>query len=286
MTSILAHPSAVKCARPSVSVVIPTWNRAQTIQRAIDSALRQSLPVLEILVCDDGSTDETESVVRKIASQDARVRWIAGERGGRAAIPRNRGLRETRGEWVAFLDSDDEWLPKKLETQFEAANTLNARAACSNATRVTADGRVLGPLLDWIRPRLRFGDLLTVNRVVCSSCVVHRSLIAKTGGFPEEPEFKVGEDYVLWLRVATLTDFAYCPDTLVRYCDEPGSSIRSQQSVTADAQQRLVLAATNDWLRTGQIRTSRRIRALTSLVLMQGRRAVATFAGRMHQRVL
>ena len=72
--------------------VIPTWNRAHTIQRAIESTLRQSLQVLEVLICDDGSSDDTESVVASIAKRDERVRWIVGERAGRPAIPRNRGF--------------------------------------------------------------------------------------------------------------------------------------------------------------------------------------------------
>jgi len=267
--------------RASVSVIIPTWNRAHTIRRAIDSALQQSVRVLEVLVCDDGSTDESESIVSNIAARDSRVRWIAGERGGRPAIPRNRGLRESRGEWLAFLDSDDDWVPGKLETQLEAANRVGARAACSNATRVAVDGHALGALLDWNRPRLTFGDLMAVNRVVCSSCVIHRSLLAKIGGFPEGPEFKAVEDYALWLRVAALTDFAYCRDTLVHYCDDPEASIRSKQSIAPEKQRRLVLAATGDWLRKSEIDPSHRFAALAILVFTQGRSAAAALARRM-----
>ena len=92
---------------PSVSVIIPTWNRAHTLPRAIESVLSQSLPILEVLICDDGSTDGTAEAVMAMARQDPRIRWLPGERGGRPAIPRNRGIRESRGEWLAFLDSDD-----------------------------------------------------------------------------------------------------------------------------------------------------------------------------------
>lgn len=271
--------------QPSVSVVIPTWNRAHTIQRAIDSALRQSLPVLEVLVCDDGSTDDTESVVASIARHDARVRWIEGKRGGRPAIPRNRGLRESRGDWVAFLDSDDEWLPRKLATQYDAVKRLGTQAVCSNATRVGADGLELGVLLDWNLPRFTFGELLAGNRVVCSSCVVHRSLLRKTGEFPEEQEFTAVEDYVLWLRVAALTDFAYCLDALVQYRDDPGTSVRSKQSIPPESQRNLVLAATRLWLRKAEMSVSRRIAAQASVSLAQMRCIVASLAGRMRREV-
>lgn len=267
----------------SVSVVIPTWNRAHTIRRAIESALRQSLPVLEILVCDDGSTDDTASGVARIAAHDARVRWIAGERAGRPAIPRNRGLRESQGAWLAFLDSDDEWVPGKLEAQLDAARRSGARAVCSNATRVPVDGSESSAWLDWNRPRLTFSDLLTLNRVVCSSCVLHRSLLETTGGFPEEPEFKAVEDYVLWLRVAALTDFAYCRDTLVRYCDDPGASVRSTHSIPPEAHRSLVLAATSLWLRTSEMNTSRRLPALASVALARTRLAAAALARRVRR---
>jgi glycosyltransferase involved in cell wall biosynthesis len=264
--------------QPGVSVVIPTWNRARTIRQAIDSALQQSLPVLEVLVCDDGSTDDTESIVAHIAERDARVRWVSGGRGGRPAIPRNRGLRERGGEWVAFLDSDDAWLPGKLSVQIEAARTLGTLAVCSNATRVATGGRELGSLLDWHRPRLKFGDLLAVNRVVCSSCVVHGSLLTKTGGFPEEPEFKAIEDYVLWLRVAALTDFAFCEDALVHYWDDPEGSIRGGQTIEPETQRALVFAATTRWLLNGELGAARRASALASVGLARSRLAFADFA--------
>ena len=267
--------------QPSVSVVIPTWNRAHTIARAIESALRQSLPVLEILVCDDGSTDGTESVVRQISSGDARVRWIAGERGGCPAIPRNRGLPEARGDWLAFLDSDDTWRPEKLAVQMEALRQSGGLAVCSNAMRVHSDGRQIGLLLDWERPNLAFADLLDVNRVVCSSCMLHRSLISITGGFPEDPEFKVGEDYVLWLRIASLTDFVYCRDALTYYQDDPQGSIRGQYDIPPLKQKALVLAATRAWLFSGKLATFRRISALASLGNAYFRLAAAIIARRV-----
>ena len=182
---------------------------------------------------------------------------------------------------MAFLDSDDAWLPGKLEAQLDAARGLRTLAVCSNAIRVAADGRESGALLDWSRPRLMFSDLLTANRVVCSSCVLHRSLLAKAGGFPEEPEFKAVEDYVLWLRVAALTDFAYCRDALVHYYDDPQASIRSEQSIPPETQRRLVLAASTAWLLNSELGAPRRISALASVGLAQIRLAVAALARRL-----
>jgi glycosyltransferase involved in cell wall biosynthesis len=235
---------------PSVSVVIPTWNRADTLSKAIESVLSQSLPVLEVLVCDDGSTDGTAEVVMAMARHDPRIRWLPGERGGRPAIPRNRGIAASRGEWLAFLDSDDAWERDKLAVQLDAAQRLDCLAVCSNALRVFPGAREPEPLLDWNRPLLKFSHLLAVNRVVCSSCVVHRSVLARTGGFPADADFKAIEDYALWLRVAAITCFAYCSATLVRYRDDPESSLRAQQDVSPASQKKLVLQNLVDWLRT------------------------------------
>jgi glycosyltransferase involved in cell wall biosynthesis len=207
-----------------VSVIIPTWNRAETIETAITSALRQTLPPLEILVCDDGSTDGTEKIVA--AMGDNRVVWCPGPHGGQAAIPRNRGLARSRGEWIAFLDSDDEWLPEKLERQIEGATRLGCRAAAGNAGRKVPGKGVRGLVAAWKKERLSFRDLLVTNRIVSSTVVIHRSLLASVGQFPDQPQLVVGEDYAFWLRVAVLTDFAFILESQVIYRDDAVHSIR------------------------------------------------------------
>jgi teichuronic acid biosynthesis glycosyltransferase TuaG len=209
-----------------ISVIIPTWNRATTIGAAVRSALAQTVRPLEVLVCDDGSTDGSEEAVRAIS--DPRVRWVPGDRGGRPAIPRNRGIREARGDWLAFLDSDDVWFPEKLERQIGAANVLRCGAVCSNAFRVVPDGGIGGELLAWRSPRVTFGDLVRENQVICSSALVERTLLEKAGGFPEDPQLKAIEDYALWLKIATMTDFAFVGIPLLYYRDDPSSSVRNE----------------------------------------------------------
>lgn len=100
---------------PTVSVVIPTYNRAHLVGRAIQSVLNQTYQDFEIIVVDDGSTDNTEEVVKSF--NDPRIRYIRHDqnRGGSAA--RNTGIKMARGEYIAFQDSDDEWLPEKLESR-------------------------------------------------------------------------------------------------------------------------------------------------------------------------
>ena len=96
-----------------VSIIVPTYNRENVIERALRSILRQTYSAYEVIVVDDGSTDGTESVVTGL--QDARIRYIALQENQGVAHARNVGIQEAKYDYVAFLDSDDEWLPNKLE---------------------------------------------------------------------------------------------------------------------------------------------------------------------------
>lgn len=207
-----------------ISVIIPTWNRAGTIKQAIDSVLNQTLSPLEILICDDGSQDYTEEIIKSI--NDPRVIWLPGPRGGRPAIPRNRGIAASKGEWLAFLDSDDEWVPDKLEKQLASAQKTNCRAACSNAHRFIPGKGIQGTFFTLQKEIFNFADLLKTNRVICSSSLVHCSLFKTTAGFPEDPALKALEDYALWLRIASFTPWCYVSDPLVIYRDDAANSVR------------------------------------------------------------
>lgn len=210
-----------------VSVIIPTWNRANTITKAIYSALSQTIPPIEILVCDDGSTDNTRELVYSLSIGNPQVKWFNGPRGGRPAIPRNRGIAESIGDWLAFLDSDDEWMPNKLEKEIEVAGKLGLKAACSNAKRLISGNLTDETMLTWNSDKLSFFNLIKQNSVICSSAIIHRSLLTHVIGFPECKGLTALEDYALWLRVATQTDFAFVREPLLIYSDDPETSIRN-----------------------------------------------------------
>lgn len=209
----------------SVSVIVPTWNRAAKVELAIRSVLSQTHAPLEVLVCDDGSTDDTERVVASF--NDKRVIWLPGVWSGRPAVPRNRGLGHSRGDWIAFLDDDDVWLPEKLEKQLVLANKLGCKAVCSNAHRLDPGQGIVGELLAWDCQKITFVDLLNVNQVICSSALVDRSVFEVVSAFPEDSSLKALEDYALWLRVATQTDFAFVAEPLLTYRDDAANSVRS-----------------------------------------------------------
>lgn len=207
----------------TVSVIIPTWNRAHLLKKAIESALAQTLPPLEILVCDDGSTDNSFAMVRSL--NNPKVKWIVGKHTGLPAVVRNRGIKKSKSDWIAFLDSDDEWLPKKLEKQLDLIKKTNYLAVCCNAYGINSQGE-RKKYLDYQKDTITFSDLIKVNYVILSSAVIHRSLLRKCLGFPEGQKFRNAPDYSLWLRVLTQTNFAYLDEILVNYLDEPEKSIR------------------------------------------------------------
>jgi glycosyltransferase involved in cell wall biosynthesis len=208
----------------TVSVVIPTWNRASTIGAAVRSVLSQTHPVHEILVCDDGSTDNTREILTGF--EDSRIRLIEGPRAGRPAIPRNRGIREAKGEWLAFLDSDDEWMPNKLEMQFKDLERAGLKASCTNALRVVPGINKHTKYLNTFYRRFNLNVLLQTNFVICSSVLVQKELVEQAGGFPEEEALRAVEDYALWLRLCTLSDFVYHHEPLTLYTDDTNNSIR------------------------------------------------------------
>ena len=210
---------------PSVSVVIPVYNRAATIRAAIESVLRQTYADFELIVVDDGSTDGTRSLVAAI--EDPRLRLIPTPRNMGASAARNLGTREARAPWVAFQDSDDEWLPCKLEKQMARLLAPGAgfvAAYCGMLVIGTpeggADGRAGRPRIAYVpRPEVRVveGDILTTllqtSIVSTQTLVVRREGMLAIGGFDES--FRALIDRECLLRLAQLGPIACVDEPLV-----------------------------------------------------------------------
>lgn len=210
---------------PRVSVVIPAFNRAATIRGAIESVLAQSFTDLELLVVDDASTDATAERVRAIA--DPRVRMLANPRNMGAGAARNTGLRAARGDWVAFQDSDDEWLPRKLERQMARLDTPGAdwiAAYCGMLVLGTAESHTpetgARPKIDYLPapgPHRIEGDLrralLDVNSISPQTLIARRAVLERIGGFDES--LPAVEDWDLALRLAQEGAIACIDEPLV-----------------------------------------------------------------------
>lgn len=207
-----------------ISVIIPTYNRAAELIVAVKSASSQTFPVYEILICDDGSSDNSRQLITEL--NNPKVRWIDCGKNGGPAIPRNIGIKQSSGNWIALLDSDDEWLPTKIEKQIEAIQQLSLLACCTNALRIRF-GEDKGPYLDYSKNSIGLTDLFHQNSIICSSVIVSKDLLSTISGFPEDKKLIAFEDYALWLRLSTQSNFAYLSEPLVKYFDNVETSIRS-----------------------------------------------------------
>ncbi|MBC7888542.1 MAG: glycosyltransferase family 2 protein [Ferruginibacter sp.] len=207
-----------------VSVIIPTFNRQHTLLRAINSALQQTYPVYEILICDDGSDDNSKDIISEL--NNPRIKWLDCGKNGWPSIPRNKGIKAAIGEWIAFLDSDDEWLPNKIEIQINLLKETNSQAVSCNAFRIVEE-KNKGPYLSYKGKSIAFKDFLSANNNICSSVLLSKNLLEKAFLFPEEKEYMAMEDYVLWLRISTKTNFSYIKEPLLKYYDNPKSPIRN-----------------------------------------------------------
>lgn len=193
-----------------VSVVIPVYNHARYLEQAVRSALSQDYEPLEVVIVDDGSTDGSPAIAQQLCA-DARVRYIRQINGGPAAA-RNRGIRESRGEWVAFLDADDYWLPGKLGAQLETAEKDRSNFIFCGTLVVNDQGETLAT-----RPAPRLSDPLLMwiwgNQVATPTVLIRKKLLTTLGGFDET--LRIGEDWDLWLRLATASDVSSVPAPLV-----------------------------------------------------------------------
>jgi len=205
-----------KTSAPLVSVVIPTYNRAHVVRRAIDSVLAQTFADFEIIVVDDGSTDRTDELVQGIP--DWRIRYIRNSRNLGLAATRNAGIRQARGQYIALLDSDDEWLPEKLDRQL---SVMRQAAEPVGLTYTGYDriynGKCIGTFVPSHHgPVLR--ALLHKNVLMgCSStALISRTCLVDIGLFDER--LRSSEDYDLWLRIAKRWRIEPLPVVLARIC--------------------------------------------------------------------
>jgi len=204
----------------TVSVIIPAYNAAAHVVRAIDSALQQTHPPLEILVIDDGSKDRTADVV---AALPPPVRLIRKENGG-PATARNLGASLAKGDWLALLDADDWWYPNKLRAQLACAGD-----PATGLVHCLPDHRN-----DIVPPRMSFDDMWARNWIINSSVLIRRSAFATLGGFNEAKELISVEDYNLWVRAAASEwDIVTCPQVLVHYTRGIGISSNSERFMRA-----------------------------------------------------
>jgi glycosyltransferase involved in cell wall biosynthesis len=211
---------------PAVSVIVPTYNRATFLEETIGSIFSQTIPVHEVLLVDDGSTDGTRDLVRELLSSHqgwrARLRYFWQENQGKS-VALNLGLKFATGDWLAFNDSDDRWLPEKLELQFRALGDYPQAEACFTNVRFVNNPTMTETLFDLALPDRTspfgikhqasslYGD--TWPGIYMQSLLVSRTAMRLFGEF--DPSMRISMDTDLAFRLSLLTAMCYVDRPLV-----------------------------------------------------------------------
>jgi glycosyltransferase involved in cell wall biosynthesis len=210
-----------------VSVIIPVYNRAQLVEKAVISVLDQTYKRIEIIAVNDGSTDDSAAVLNRLAERHGpRVVILHQYKNEGQTKARNRGMAEAKGEYIAFLDSDDTWEQKKLELQIPLFKEDVGLAYCG-IYEVDEGGQVLRTVL--CEPEMRghiYHHLLIKNRMTGGTVVVTRKALDKVGFFDES--FRAAENWDLWIRIAKEFRVEYANLPLVRYLRHPGNMSQNQ----------------------------------------------------------
>ena len=257
--------SNLMSGKPLISIVIPTYNRAQQTIAAVESVLAQTYPNFEIIVVDDGSTDDSGETIQRFIAQKTNgscpVSFFSQPNQG-ASIARNTGIAKARGEYIAFLDSDDIWLPEKLEWQMQALEQFKDECGVcvTDARLVNKSGMDISS--SFLTHGRHFEQTIGIDRdavksiarsfcgVWLSTLLARADLIKQIGGF--SPDISFVEDRDLHFRLSLITSIAYVNKSLVktdRTPSPPGSQVRPWDR--AEVQFRQQQQMLEKWLRMG-----------------------------------
>lgn len=212
-----------------VSVIIPTYNRGSFIKETINSVLNQTYQNFEILVIDDGSTDNTKEIVHSF--NDQRIQYIHQKHSGFPAVARNTGMKIAKGEYIAFLDSDDLWFPQKLEKQMKLFEIYPGKLLIST-NGIIFPVKPYIRFLDFKRDKIiSLNELLRKNIIINSSVLMKRSIINEIGFLDENSALKSGQDYDYWLRLLKYKEnsILILKDILVKYRDHESFRISTSK---------------------------------------------------------
>lgn len=200
---------------PLVSVVIPTHNRFSLLCRAVNSVLAQSYESLECIVVDDGSTDDTQCLLSKI--NDSRLIYLRHGTPRYASAARNTGIAEASGEYIAFLDDDDEWMSSKLEKQIACMRAAPEKVGMVYCWAQICNGE--GDVIRNYKPEIKgdiFSDVLDEQRIGnCSTLLVKKNVVEQVGGFDEN--LRRGNDGDFIRRVTLHYEVDFVPELLIKY---------------------------------------------------------------------
>lgn len=182
---------------PLVSIIMPVYNAEKTLKDAVNSVLEQAYQKWELVIIDDGSSDGSYRMIRDFSDIDSRIISMRNEKNTGVSETRNKGIASAKGDWIAFLDSDDRWLPDKLEKQIKVIyKKTDASLIYTGSSFLDNEGRKSEYLLK-VPETVSYGELLKQNIISCSSVLIKKELMKK---YPMKLD-KLHEDYAVWLQV-------------------------------------------------------------------------------------
>ncbi len=199
-----------------VSIITPTYNCGRFIAETINSVLAQTYSNWEMIIVDDCSTDDTKTVVERF--DDPRIRYICLESNSGAAIARNTALKSAKGKWIAFLDSDDIWLPEKLEHQIKFMKDNNIAFSYHEYSEISEDGKELGVYVSGLKKVSEF-KMFSCCWPGCLSVMYDMDKI----GLIQIKNVRKNNDTALWLKVVRKADCCLLKENLARYRRRKGS---------------------------------------------------------------
>ena len=194
-----------------VSIIMPSYNTAEYIAESIQSVLSQSYIDWELIVVDDCSTDNTDEVVKPYLS-DERIIYLKNEMNSGAAVSRNRALREAKGRWIAFLDSDDLWMPEKLEKQISFMEENGYSFSYTNYEEIDVDGNSTGVKVTGPKKVTKTG-MFNYCWLGCLTVMYDRNVV----GLIQIEDIKKNNDYAMWLKVCKKADCYLLDEYLGKY---------------------------------------------------------------------
>ena len=195
----------------TVSIIMPSYNTASYIANSIRSVLGQTYANWELIIVDDCSTDKTDEVVKPFLT-DKRIKYLKNDKNSGAAITRNYALRQAKGQWVAFLDSDDLWHPQKLEKQIKFMTENHYNFSYTNYQEIDEQGQLLGRLITGPKHISKWG----MYQFCWPGCLTVMYNAEKTGLIQIE-DIKKNNDYAMWLEVIKYADCYLLPEDLAQY---------------------------------------------------------------------
>ena len=217
---------------PLISIILPLYNGGEFIEKTLLSIGQQSFNNAELIIVDDGSTDNSPDIIKNLSLKSSypilrNLRIITQKNGG-VASARNHGIKEAKGEWLSFIDQDDIWLPEKLEKQIEMLQGTNASFCYTAFSRFYADGREV-PKQNGSSDRNKSLRSLISGKLFIppSAALVKKEIAESIGGF--NSDFIPSDEWDFFLKILEKYDPAYCPEILVKFRSHPTSTAKTQK---------------------------------------------------------